>query len=158
LLEQFDNYLHRARSIQEGKSGTLRIGLIGAERIDERALNLFDKFQEKYPGVDLLLRRGSHSELIKWLYNKTIDLSFSLKVDVMDKEGLDYRYLYNVDSVLILNAAHPLAKREGLTLSDFKDETFVNISANESPIINAMLKQECERPALYPNLRCGGHY
>jgi DNA-binding transcriptional LysR family regulator len=152
LLEQFDNYLHRARSIQEGKSGTLRIGLIGAERIDERALNLFDKFQEKYPGVDLLLRRGSHSELIKWLYNKTIDLSFSLKVDVMDKEGLDYRYLYNVDSVLILNAAHPLAKREGLTLSDFKDETFVNISANESPIINAMLKQECEKAGFVPKI------
>ena len=152
LTEQFDNLLHKAQCIQQGKSGTLRVGLISAERIDERALILFDRFQEKHPGVDLLLRRGSHSELIKWLYNKTIDLSFSLKVDVLDREWLDYRTLYSVDSVLILNAGHPLATHEGLTLSDFKNETFVNVSVSESPIINAMLKQECEKAGFIPKL------
>jgi DNA-binding transcriptional LysR family regulator len=152
LAEQFEHLLQKAQSTHQGKLGTLRIGLIGAERIDERILTMFDKFQEKYPGVDLLLRRGSHSELIKWLYNKTIDISFSLKIDVMNKEGLDYRYLYDVDSVLILNAAHPLAKRQGLSLIDFKDETFVNVSASESPVINAMLKQECEKAGFIPKI------
>ena len=29
---------------------------------------------------------------------------------------------------------------------DFKDETFVNVSASESPVINAMLKQGVKRP------------
>ena len=152
LRDQFENVLQKAQSIHQGKSGTLRIGLIGADRIDERTLILFDRFQEKYPSVDLLLRRGSHSELIQWLYNKTLDLSFSLKLDVMDKEWLDYRMLYSMESVLILNASHPLAKREGLSLSDFRDETFVNVSASESPILNAMLKQECEKAGFSPKV------
>ncbi len=152
LREQFEAILQKARSIHQGKIGTIRIGLMSADRIDERALVIFDKFQEKYPGVDLLLSRGSHRELIQWLEGKTIDLSFSLKVDVADKEWLEYRFLYSVESVLILNAGHPLAKREGLTLADFKNETFINVSAKESPAINALLKQECENAGFIPKL------
>lgn len=152
LRGQFENLLQRAKSVHQGKSGALRIGLIGADRIDERTLVLFDRFQEKYPGVDLLLRRGTHSELIQWLHNKTLDLSFSLKVDVMDKDWLDYKLLYSIESVLILNASHSLARREGLSLADFRNETFVNVSASESPVLNAMLKQECEKAGFTPRM------
>ena len=152
LREQFDNLLQKAQGIHQGKAGALRIGLIGADRIDERTLVLFDRFQEKHPNVDLLLRRGSHSELIQWLQDKTLDLSISLKIDVMEKEWLDYWPLYNVESVLILNARHPLANREGLSLVDFRNETFVNVSARESPILNAMLKQECEKSGFTPKV------
>jgi DNA-binding transcriptional LysR family regulator len=152
LSDQFNSLLQKARSIHEGKSGTLRVGLIGADRIDERTLVLFDRFQEKFPNVDLLLRRGSHGELIKWLYNKTLDLTFSLKIDVVDKDWLEYSVLYTVESVLILNAKHPLAGKEGLSLADFRDETFVNVSASESPILNALLKQECERAGFTPKM------
>lgn len=152
LRDQFDNLLLKAQSIHQGKSGTLRIGLIGSDRIDERTLVLFDRFQEKHPNVDLLLRRGSHSELIQWLYDKTLDLSFSLKIDVADKDWLDYGDMYSMESVLILNANHPLVKKEGLSLADFRDETFVNVSARESPILNAMLKQECDKAGFTPKV------
>lgn len=152
LREQFENLLQKAQSIHQGKSGTLRIGLIAADRIDERTLVLFERFQEKYPSVDLLLRRGSHSELVQWLYDKTLDLAFSLKIDVVDKEWLDFGDMYSLESVLILNANHPLAKKDGLSLADFRDETFVNVSARESPILNAMLKQECEKAGFTPKV------
>ncbi len=152
LQEQFEDLLQKARSIHQGKSGTLRIGLIGSDRIDERTLVLFDRFQEKYPTVDLLLRRGSHRELIQWLHEQAIDLSFSLKIDVADKQWLDFRTLYSLESVLILNASHPLANREGLSLADFRDETFVNVSERESPVLNAMLKQECEKAGFTPRV------
>jgi DNA-binding transcriptional LysR family regulator len=152
LSDQFDSLLQKAQSIHQGKTGTLRIGLIGADRIDERILVLFDRFQEKYPGVDLLLRRGSHGELIKWLFEKTLDLAFSLKIDVTDKEWLNYSDLYTMESVLILNKRHPLAGKDGLSLADFRDETFVNVSASESPILHAMLKQECERAGFTPKV------
>lgn len=152
MRDQFENLLQKAQSVHQGKSGTLRVGLISADRIDERTLALFDRFQEKYPSVDLLLRRGSHNELIQWLHNKTIDLSFSLKIDVTDKDWLDYQTLYSIESVLILNADHPLAQRKGLSLADFRDEVFVNVSAGESPVLNAMLKQECEKAGFTPKI------
>ena len=71
---------------------------------------------------------------------------------MIDKEWLDYKILYNVESVLILNANHPLANRDDLSLADFRDETFVNVSEKESPVLNAMLKQECERAGFTPKI------
>ncbi len=152
LTSQFDNLLQKARSIQQGKTGTLRIGLIGADKIDERTLVLFDKFQEKYPGIDLLLRRGSHGELIQWLNDDTLDLTFSLKLDIAGKEWLEYMDLYSVESVLILNARHPLVNKEQLTLNDFRNETFVNVSVSESPILNRLLEQECMKAGFIPKV------
>jgi DNA-binding transcriptional LysR family regulator len=152
LNTQFDSLLQKAQNTHHGKTGTLRIGLIGADRIDERALVLFDRFQEKYPGVDLLLRRGSHSDLIRWLSDETLDLTFSLKIDAEDKQWLDYSELYSTESVLILSSKHPLANKEGLSLSDFRNETFINVSVSESPVLNAMLRQECEKAGFTPKM------
>lgn len=152
LTDQFDYLLQKARSISQGKTGTLKIGLISADRIDDRMLVLFDKFQEKYPSVDLLLRRGSHSELLQWLNDNTLDITFSLKIDAEDKEWLEYMPLYSFESVLILNAKHPLVNKEHLTLNDFRNETFVNVSASESPILNRLLEQECLKAGFTPKV------
>jgi len=152
LREQFENYLHNAQSIQQGKSGTLRIGFIGAGQINERLLDLFERFQKKYPSVDIQLRRGSHNEIIQWMRNRVIDFFFALKLDVAEKDWLDYRDFDTIESVLIVNAANPLAKQEGLSLAGFRDETFINVSATEAPMINAMLKQECEKAGFTPKI------
>jgi len=152
LKEQFENLVQQARIISQGKAGTLRVGLSGADRIDERTLIMFDKFQQQYPDVELLMRRGSHSELIRWLYEKTLDLSFSLRIDVAERQQLEYMKLYDVESVLFVSAAHPLAGRDGLSLADFRDETFINISASESPVLNAMLVQECKKAGFKPKV------
>jgi DNA-binding transcriptional LysR family regulator len=152
LRDQFDNYLQMAQSTHQGKSGTLRMGISGAQQIDEHLLVLFSRFQQQYPNVDLQLRRGSHGEVIQWMYNNIVDLSFSLKIDIEDRQWLEYSNFSNIESVLVVNASHPLAKMEGLSLADFKEDTFINVSAAEAPIINAMLIKECEKAGFTPKI------
>lgn len=152
LSEQYENILQKARSIHEGKAGMLRIGLFGSDRIDERTLIIFDRFQEKFPGVELSLRRGSNSELLKWLSNNTIDIAFALKIDVEDKKWLILKDLYSLETVLLLSAKHPLATKENLSLFDFRNDIFVNISIKESPAVNALLKLECEKAGFTPKV------
>ncbi len=150
MKEQFENLLQKAKSIHAGKSGTLSIGLLSSDRIDERTLTLLDRFQADNPDIDLSLRRGSHSELLQRLYDKTLDLAVMLKLDVADKPWLDYEKLYSVESVMILTLNHPLAHKADVKLADFKDELFVNVSTRESPTINALLMQECQKVGFTP--------
>jgi len=152
LREQYETILLKAQSIHEGKTGILRVGLFGSDRLDERTLMIFDSFQEKFPEVELSLQKGSNSELLKWLNNNTIDIAFALKIDVADKKWLGYKALFNLETVLILTAKHPLAKREDLSLFDFRHDTFVNISSKESPAINALLILECEKAGFTPKV------
>jgi DNA-binding transcriptional LysR family regulator len=152
LQGQLELLVKRAQNTQEGKSGILRIGLISSNSIDEYTLSIIDNFQEKYSDVDLTLRRGSNNELVQWLHNQTLDLAFALKIEVENKNWLMMKRLYSVESVLILSAKHPLAKKKDLSLIDFKDETFVTLSPNESYAIHSLLKQECERAGFTPKV------
>ncbi len=150
LWEQYENILQKARKIHEGKAGTLKIGLFGSNRMDERILTIFDRFQEAFPEVELSLLRGSNSELMKGVSNNTLDIAFALKIDVEDKKGLAYREVFSLETVLLLTEKHPLSKREDLSLSDFRDDTFINISSKESPAINSLLKIECGKAGFAP--------
>ncbi|NLN06904.1 MAG: LysR family transcriptional regulator [Firmicutes bacterium] len=152
LQEQFEELLQKARSIQEGKSGILRIGIISSDRIDDYLMKVIDNFKEKFPDVDLILKRGSHRDLVQWLYNNTIDIAFALKIVVENKRQLAIKKLYSVESVLILPKKHPLAKKNNLSLKDFKNETFVSVSRNESRAINALLKKECQKAGFTPKI------
>ncbi len=150
LWEQYENILQKAAKIHEGKAGTLRIGLFGTNRMDERIISMFDRFQERFPEVELSLLRGGNSELLKGVSNNTIDIAFALKIDVEDKKWLAYREIFSLETVLLLTEKHPLSKREDLSLLDFKDDTFINISSKESPAINSLLKIECEKAGFTP--------
>ena len=152
LLDQFEHLLQKARSIQAGNSGTLVIGIISSDRIDDYSLKVIDNYKEMYPDVDLFLKRGSHGELVQWLYNNTVDLALALKIVVEDKPWLGMEKFQNVESVLILPKKHPLAERKNLSLKDFKDETFVSVSRNESSAINDLLKQECQKAGFIPKI------
>ncbi len=152
MQEQFENLLFKAQNIYQGKAGILRIGLISSDRIDERTLTIFDRFQEMFPGIELSLRRGSHSELLHWLHDNTLDFALALRLDASDKPWLVLEPLYSIESVLILTANHPLAQKESLSLIDFRDETFVNVSSKESPALNALLRQECEKAGFVPKV------
>ena len=152
LREQFESILHRAKIIQEGKDGTLHIGIFGGDRVDERVLTSLDFFQEKYPKIELSLLRGTNNDLIRGLFNSTIDVAFALKIDVEEKKWLVYKQLFSLNTILLVNVKHPLARKENLSLSDFRDDTFISISSDQSPAINSLLKQECEKAGFAPKI------
>ncbi|NLV50892.1 MAG: LysR family transcriptional regulator [Clostridiales bacterium] len=152
LSAQYKAAIHNSQSIQKGEIGALRIGFISGNRIDDQALDAIDRFQEKFPGVELLCRRGNHSELFRWLSENAIDLAFCLKIDVEDKQWIVYEALYSVESVLILPVRHPIFKKENPKLIDFEDDTFLNLSSAESPAINTLLLRECAKAGFVPKV------
>jgi len=152
IIRQYENLLKTAQSIHSGHAGSLKIGLISSDRIDDRMLHVLDFFHDHYPEVELSLRRGSHSELIRWLYDNTVDFAFCLELEVQGKPWIQSVPLYPLDSVLILSSKHKLLSKDTLTLADFKDEVFINVSSRESPAINALLMVECQKVGFTPKV------
>lgn len=152
ITNQYESLLKSAQSIHEGRAGALTVGLISSDRIDDRTLRVFDRFQEHYPEAELSLRRGNHSELLRWLYDSTVDLAFCLEIDILDKPWIATVPLYGLDSVLILSSKHSLLAKATLSLSDFRDEVFLNVSSKESPALNNLLVVECQKSGFMPKV------
>jgi DNA-binding transcriptional LysR family regulator len=152
IIQQYESLLKTAQSIHSGHAGSLKIGLISSDRIDDRMLRVLDFFHDHYPEVELSLRRGSHSELMRWLYDNTVDFAFCLELEVTDKSWIQSVPLYPLDSVLILSSKHKLLRKDSLTLADFKDEVFINVSSRESAALNGLLMVECEKAGFTPKV------
>lgn len=150
IAQQYEGLLLNAQSIHEGKSGTLRIGILDNDRIDDRLLRMLNRFQEQYPGVDVLLRRGGYNELVQWLFSRMLDIAITLKIDVQDKDWLIIENLYCLESVLLLMADHPLSNRDDLSLYDFRGETFISVESKESKALNVLLENECAKAGFSP--------
>ena len=145
LSNQYNVILEKARNIHEGKSGELTIGLIETDRIDPEILKITNHFSEQFPNVEMNFRRGSYGELRNWLHDGTIDVAFTLKVDVENDKNILTEDIYDIQSILYLNKSHRLAGVEGLSLLDFKDDVLLSIGSNDSPVLHDMLIEECAK-------------
>lgn len=149
----FEAVLEQAQRMAAGKEGLLRIGLLDGERIADQTLQAIGRFQAKYPGVDLTMRRGSNHALLEWLERGTIDCCVTLQMEVEDRPGLRWKTLFYRDSLLLVHADHPLAKREDCGLADFRESTFINLEYQESEALNTLLARECEKAGFTPKVR-----
>lgn len=149
----FEAVLEKAQRMAAGKEGLLRIGLLDGERVADPTLRAIGRFQEQYPGVDLTMRRGSYRILLDWLERGTIDCCITLQIEVEGRPGLRWKTLFYRDSLLLVNANHPLAGREDCGLVDFRESTFINLEYQESRALNTLLARECEKAGFTPKVR-----
>jgi len=145
LSVQYNSILERARNVHEGKSGELTIGLIETDRIDPNILKITKHFSEQFPNVELNFRRGSYGELRNWLHDGTIDVAFTLKIDLSTDKDILTEDIYEIQSILYLNKSHRLAGEEMLSLVDFKDDIFLSIGPVDSPVLHELLIEECAK-------------
>lgn len=150
----YNELINKAASIYEGKSGKLNIGFLDSERIDERVIMIIEKFHEEYPNVELNYRRGSYRELVTWLKDDCIDISITLLIDVIDKKWIEYTELYKAQPVLVVSAQHPLsdADVETLCLFDFRNDTFIGLSSDDSKAVSELLINECIKEDFDPQI------
>lgn len=153
LSTQYNSILDRARNVHEGKSGDLTIGLIETDRIDPNILKITTHFSEQFPNVELNFRRGSYGELRNWLHDGTIDVAFTLKIDLSTDKDILVEDIYQIQSILYLNKSHRLAGEERLSLVDFKDEVFLSIASLDSPVLHDMLTEECKKAGFVPKTK-----
>lgn len=145
LSTQYHSILERARNVHEGKSGELTIGLIETDRIDPNILTITNHFTEQFPNVELNFRRGSYGDLRNWLHDGTIDVTFTLKIDIEGDPRILTEDVYEIQSILYLNKNHRHAGAKGLSLADFKEDVFLSIASLDSPVLHDLLIEECAK-------------
>lgn len=113
------------------KQHRIKIGFTRSNS-NRRILKLINKLQEKYPNLHLDLLEGSFQDNTLKLLNGEIDLSFGLKCDFDNQEGLEYLPLYSYDLCVICSYENDLADKVILTPADIKDQKFIVLSKKYS--------------------------
>lgn len=162
LYEQFKdlpdhaaNAIAHAGALARGDVGTLRVGILEGQEINRFFTERLLRINEERPDLSLEVERNSFSNLRSGLlqcrYDLIITLSFELE-DLEAIESMEHEILLPQSGSVAISRKHPLADKEDLSLADFKNESFIAISAEESPAGYRQLIEQCNKSGFDPNI------
>ncbi|AZI41676.1 LysR family transcriptional regulator [Deinococcus psychrotolerans] len=121
-LAEADKVIERARRAARGEVGRLTLGFVSG-LVFGGLPEVVRTFRQRYPNVSVELRELTAQEQEEGLRSSQLDIGLML-LPVRDPSFVA-EALWRQDLVVALPSSHPLAQRERLNISDFKDEPFV---------------------------------
>ncbi|NLA85678.1 MAG: LysR family transcriptional regulator [Clostridiales bacterium] len=135
MAREYQALVDNAKAVHKGYAGNLNIGMVEGQLLCPPYSPALSSFHDNYPDVRVNLSRHTLAGIQRALSDGEIDLAFAALFNLTNEEELDYIAVGRAQTMLVIPKSHPLADREGLSLIDFKDDTFLTLPETESPFI-----------------------
>ncbi|MHC8394705.1 LysR family transcriptional regulator [Pseudomonas sp. LB3P93] len=127
------------------KRGTLRIGSFGPTSSIKLLPQILRHYRAAHPGIEVHIDEGPDRQILQWLEERRVDIGFV----VLPEDRFDTYPLIEDRMVVLLPAAHSLAGRDSLSLSDLCHDPFVLTEAGSSELVSRLFSAA----RLTPNIR-----
>ena len=149
-IEQADLAVAAARDAAAGRVGTLRLSYVGSAMYGRLAKTV-RAFRRNFPGVQLELKEATTAAQVMALREGTSDVAV-LHPPLPDEAGLNMIPFDEDCFAIALPAAHRLAGKADVTLSDLADEPFVMWPAAEGRGFHTQVIQLCATAGFAPQV------
>lgn len=136
IASDYQTLVEKALALHRGFAGCLNIGMIEGQLLCPPYSVGLNKFHDTYPDVMVNLSRHTIAGLRRALSDGEVDIGFAASFNISDMDELDHITVGRAKTYLVVPKKHPLADKDNLTLEDFKNDTFLTLSADESTVIN----------------------
>lgn len=151
LAESYKALTDKAAAVHKGFAGTLNIGMVEGQLLCLPYSQALESFHDKYPDVHINLSRHTMAGMRHAIKNGQIDAAFTALFNLNAEDDLDYIAVGLAQAMLVIPKSHPLADSEGLSLTDFKEDTFLALPETESPYIARFSERVAKRDFFRPN-------
>lgn len=152
--DDFNKLSDEARKITSGHVGDLRLGCLDGWDLSTFYPEFRGLLAEKYPKLQVALDGYNHIQAIDALRRSEIDVAITLEITLRGQPDVAKRNVTSAPVVMLISTLHPLAKKENLTLADFKDDPFYVIAptaGNDNPMEQLAI-DVCEAAGFSPNI------
>jgi DNA-binding transcriptional LysR family regulator len=144
LLADYDSVMAEVRRFVRGESDWLRIGYV-ASAVQEYLGPALAALRRTYPKLKVKMLDQTPAEMIIALRQGEIDLALtSLGADLLSRDFYTHR-LAKVPSLVVIPFDHTLASQKQISISQLKNESFVQGSDSVVPGYNQKILQFCRR-------------
>lgn len=129
VLDQIEGIKSQIRLIEKGSQGEVRIGFVGSA-MQGVIPNLVMKSNTLYPDIHFTLEEMSIVNQLEGIKNNSLDIGF-VRQDKVPKE-LSIRPIYEESFSIVLPEDHPIDQESFEGLNQFKNESFILFSSDNS--------------------------
>lgn len=152
LPDQLENLFTEARELSRREDARLNIGILEGQEVSALLLTRLNLAQALYPNLELELERNSFSNLRSGLRGGHYDLIVTLDFDVEQEPEFHSVPLFPQPPAIAIHRNHPLSGEPTLEMGQLKNENFVVISPEESPVGYDRLVTQCRQAGFTPKI------
>jgi DNA-binding transcriptional LysR family regulator len=138
---QISQGIERARNIQRGHEGVLRIGYLQGWNLDAFLQDILISFREQYPKINLRINRWNTSKLLAGLDRNELDVFFSQSNVADIREDLHHEMIYHTNALVACSQNYNLLK--SFEAQDYTSDTFILVASEADPIAQSYLDAFC---------------
>ena len=127
-----EDLVGRVRTVGQGYSGTLTVGLLEGQWMGTDMAGIFRGFMDSYQNIDLRICQGSFSDLRSQLLSGKLDVIFTLRFELESMENVDWIRYREDNAVFAVSRSLPLGKKQSITREEMLKETMLVISPEDS--------------------------
>lgn len=147
-----ENSFEEARRLSQTRAGALTIGVLEGQEFNTRLATRLSVISNLYPDLVIELERNSFRNLRSGLEKGHYDLIVTLDFDVENIPEFQSALFLHQTAAIAIHNSHPLADRQSLELSMLRDQDFVVISPEESPVGYDRFLQQCAAAGFVPRV------
>ena len=127
-FDEFNRVWDQAKHLSSKHSGAIRLGCLDGWDLSSFYPELRGILVKKYPDLQVGLDGYNHISILDALRRGEIDIAITLEITLRHQPDLSIRNITSAPTVMLISTLHPLAGKEDLSLSDFRDDPFFVIS------------------------------
>jgi DNA-binding transcriptional LysR family regulator len=151
LLDRMSSTMHQIRDIDQGATGHLRIGFVGA-LLYQGLPTLLQQFQQSRSGLQLNMLELNTKDQLRELAHGSLDVGFIHTSRLPD--GVSSLLFSCEELVVCLPEDHPLTRLQAINLRQLRDDKFIVFSRQVSPYYYDRIQSLCLAAGIDPDIRC----
>ncbi|GLU35871.1 LysR family transcriptional regulator [Trinickia caryophylli] len=151
VLEDAQGAIRAAQRAGRGETGQLRLGFSGSSVFNPVVPALIRRFKQTWPDAELTLAEGNTPQLLQALTDERLDAAF-VRPGAGDFAGLRLHRFPDEPMKIVLPTAHPLAKRQALSIEALRHEAFVMVPGPAGATLYGAIVEVCRLAGFEPLL------
>ena len=132
IYNEYNIAIAKAQSAYQGLTGEINIGILDGTRVSDLFPKVLGYFHDKHPNVEIKMQYYSFRQLQDKLNAGELDFIITLKFDIEKRENLQYKVIEKTKDHIVMHKDHRLANAKKVMLSDFVNDVFIMVSAEDS--------------------------
>ncbi len=150
IEKDMSRIIERAKNIELGMTGTIRLGIYENQIIDEYLQEILNDFSQRYKNVDLYVTSDSFNNLIDKVLGGQLDCAITIGYDLVGREKIRHRTLYHLKSYLVVPNHFLDDTLKAYTLKDFADKPFLTIRPENNSFQDRMIRAATKEAGFEP--------
>jgi DNA-binding transcriptional LysR family regulator len=149
ILAEVERARETARQVSRGEAGRIIIGFTGSTMYD--LLPLLHSYRDKYPLVDVVLRRMGSTEQAESLHKGAIHVG--LLCTPVDSNSLNFIPIRQQRLMAVLPQSHPLASRQSpIAVHELKEDAFIISPREAGSSYHDVVLNTCHQAGFVPKI------